>query len=85
VDFARNGICGIYYLQCSECGKDPPNGINRFYSPDVFAPNDVVDFVPREGRVILFPGQVRHSALPYRGAEDRIVVSFNGSLTGRSP
>jgi hypothetical protein len=80
VDYARSGICGIYYLQCEECTGDPPNGINRFYSPDPFQPVDVADIVPIEGRVILFPGHIRHAALPYRGEQDRIVISFNARL-----
>lgn len=76
IDFVR-GICGIYYLQCGQCTVDPPNGINRFYSPNVFEENDVADFQPVEGRLLLFPGYVRHSALPYRGNDDRVVISFN--------
>lgn len=81
IDFARHGVCGIYYLQCSECTVEPPNGINRFYSTHPFAPNDVADIEPREGQLLLFPGYVRHSALPYRGQEDRVVISFNARLT----
>lgn len=79
-DFVR-GVCGIYYLQTAECTLEPPNGINRFYAPDVFQENDVADFLPKEGQLLLFPGNVRHSALPYAGKEDRIVISFNARLT----
>jgi hypothetical protein len=78
--FAQGGVCGIYYLQCAECAADPPNGINRFYSPIVFEQNDIVDLTPMDGKLILFPGHVRHAALPYRGEEDRIVISFNALL-----
>jgi len=78
-DFAR-GICGIYYVQCGECTGEPVNGINRFYSPNVFDDNDVADIVPVEGRLLLFPGYVRHAALPYSGKEDRIVISFNAAF-----
>lgn len=80
-DYARGGICGIYYLQCAECTVDPPNGINRFYSPNTLDQNDVVDLAPAEGKLVLFPGHVRHAALPYTGTEDRIVISFNARLT----
>ncbi len=83
IDYARGGICGIYYLEAGQCSADPPNGVNRFYSPNVHAPGDVADFVPKDGRLILFPGYVRHSATPYAGETDRIVVSFNALL--RSP
>jgi hypothetical protein len=78
--FTLNGVCGIYYIQCRECTLHPPNGINRFYSPSVFETNDVADFEPKEGRLILFPGNIRHAALPYAGQEDRIVVAFNARL-----
>jgi hypothetical protein len=76
-DYVRGGVCGIYYLQCAECTVDPPNGINRFYSPNVLEQNDVVDVQPVEGKLVLFSGHVRHAALPYTGKEDRIVISFN--------
>ena len=80
IDFARGGICGIYYLEAGQCSADPPNGVNRFYSPNVHAAGDVADFVPKDGRLILFPGYVRHSATPYAGETDRIVISFNALL-----
>jgi hypothetical protein len=43
--------------------------------PEVFQP-DAVD-----GKLILFPGYVRHSAVPYRGQTDRILVAFNARVT----
>ena len=78
--------CGIYYVQSGESTADPPNGVNRFYppwdvgyqdvgstvyQPEVFQPAAV------DGKLILFPGYVRHSAVPYRGPTDRILVAFN--------
>jgi hypothetical protein len=80
IDYARGGICGIYYLESGQCTADPPNGVNRFFSPDVHVLGDVADFVPKDGRLILFPGHVRHSATPYSGETDRIVISFNALL-----
>jgi hypothetical protein len=85
LDFARAGICGIYYLQCEECTSEPPNGVNRFYSPDPFQTTDVVEMLPQPGKLVLFPGHIRHSALPYRGREDRIVISFNARLLPPAP
>ncbi|MEM6905676.1 MAG: putative 2OG-Fe(II) oxygenase [Pseudomonadota bacterium] len=32
---------------------------------------------PINGRLVLFPSFLLHSALPYRGDTDRIIVSFN--------
>lgn len=76
IDFVR-GICGIYYLQSGDCKLDPPNGVNRFYSPSLYDPNEVADILPEDGKLLLFPGNIRHAALPYTGKEDRIVISFN--------
>lgn len=82
VDFAR-GVCGIYYLQAGDCRAEPVNGVNRFYSPNLFDQNEVADIVPEEGKLILFPGHVRHAALPYTGGLDRIVISFNALFEHR--
>ncbi len=64
------------------------NGINRFYGPlptggmaRDFGSNYLrryyIDVQPIEGRLVLFPSYLLHSALPYFGASDRIVLSFN--------
>lgn len=84
--------CGIYYLQAGDCSAAPDqgagNGVNRFYSPLTFAgafsdygnhylSSNRIDIVPEDGVLILFPAYLLHSALPYRGQKDRIVISFN--------
>ena len=78
--------CGIYYLDPGECTLDPPNGINRFFSPiDIMYedfgtmayPQKPISYPPAEGKLVLFPSYVRHLAAPYRGKRDRIIVSFN--------
>ena len=64
------------------------NGINRFYGP--LSPGGMVrdfgsqylgryylDVQPTNGRLVLFPSYLLHSALPYVGAADRIVLAFN--------
>ncbi len=79
-DFARHGVCGVYYVQTAECTVHPPSGIHRFYNPNAMADSDVVDVAADEGRLLLFPGWVRHAALPYWGEEERIVISFNARL-----
>jgi uncharacterized protein (TIGR02466 family) len=88
--------CGIYYLQAGEAGRRPgrsaPNGGNRFYSPlacgggykdygNEYLGTASVDPPPRDGLLILFPSYLLHSALPYRGERDRIVISFNSCIT----
>ena len=64
------------------------NGINRFYSPiqtggglrdfgNAYLGRGYVDIRPSDGRLVLFPSYLLHSALPYRGERDRIILSFN--------
>lgn len=88
--------CGIYYLQAGESGRvsptGAPNGGNRFYSPlgsggcyrdagNRYLDVTYVDPPARDGHLILFPSYLWHSALPYRGAKDRMIVSFNARVT----
>lgn len=64
------------------------NGINRFYSPistggmvrdfgNAYLGRSYLDVQPKNGRLVLFPAFLLHSALPYRGEADRIILSFN--------
>jgi uncharacterized protein (TIGR02466 family) len=84
--------CGIYYLQAGDSGRGTergaPNGGNRFYSPlavgggykdygNQYLDTTYVDPPPKDGLLILFPSYLLHSALPYGGERDRIVISFN--------
>lgn len=88
--------CGIYYLQAGDCSTSddsgPGNGVNRFYSPipnggsisdygNAYLQSNRVDVVPKDGTMVLFPSYIMHSALAYRGKDDRIVISFNSYAT----
>ena len=64
------------------------NGVNRFYGPlstggmardfgNNYLRRYYFDVQPIEGRMILFPSYLLHSALPYFGTSDRIVLAFN--------
>ena len=64
------------------------NGVNRFYGPlstggmardfgNNYLRRYYFDVQPIEGRMILFPSYLLHSALPYFGTADRIVLAFN--------
>ena len=83
-----NSWAGIFYVQSSECSIEEDNGVNRFYntqSPmgigDVgsmwYNNYCVFDVQPTEGTLVLFPAWVYHEGRPYKGKEDRIVISFN--------
>jgi uncharacterized protein (TIGR02466 family) len=82
--------CGIYYLEPADCTVDPPNGINRFFSPiDLMYddegceayPQKPISISPEEGKLLLFPSYVKHLAVPYKGLRDRIIVSFNSRVS----
>ncbi len=68
------------------------NGVNRFYGPismggmavdygGNYLRRSYIDVQPIEGRLVLFPSYLLHSALPYFGASDRIVLAFNTQTT----
>ena len=81
--------CGIYYLDAGDCEMTKQSGINRFYDPRPCAnqyhdagtqyldATGVLDFVPQNGQVVIFPSYLKHSALPYFGTRDRVVIAFN--------
>jgi uncharacterized protein (TIGR02466 family) len=81
--------CGIYYLELGDCTVDPPNGVNRFFSPiDIMFddpgtrayPQKPITITPEEGKLLMFPAYVKHLAVPYRGKRDRIIISFNSHV-----
>ncbi len=84
--------CGIYYMDSADCTPSDAtgagNGVNRFYSPigsggmlidygNRYMEVGRLDIVPTSGLLFLFPAHILHSALPYRGSRDRIILSFN--------
>jgi uncharacterized protein (TIGR02466 family) len=84
--------CGIYYLDVGDVDFASRNGVNRFYDPRINAEHyldagnsylnaeGVMDIEPQEGQVILFPSYLKHSALPYFGQQDRLVIAFNAQV-----
>jgi len=69
------------------------NGATRFYSPmfpllggahmdmgNAFLQNATLDVTPQAGDLVLFPAFLPHKAMPYQGAQDRIIVSFNAQI-----
>lgn len=84
--------CGIYYLDPGDAQQEGQGGLNRFYDPRANAEHyadpgtaylggqGVWDFTPTEGQIILFPSYLKHSALPYFGDKDRVVIAFNSII-----
>jgi uncharacterized protein (TIGR02466 family) len=91
--------CGIYYMQAGDIEPPAPggsarNGVNRFYSPiglggtfldegNAHLQNTDFDVIPEDGILMLFPSYLAHSALPYRGEQDRIAIAFNAQISRR--
>jgi len=84
--------CGIFYVDAGNAApaRDGAagNGINRFYGPhstggmvrdfgNAYLGRSYVDIEPVDGRLVIFPSYLLHSALPYTGEADRIVLAFN--------
>jgi uncharacterized protein (TIGR02466 family) len=84
--------CGIYYLDVGATNFAQRNGINRFYDPRINADHyldagsqylngtGVWDLEPVDGQIVIFPSYLKHSALPYFGQPDRLVIAFNAQV-----
>ena len=91
---------GINYVNVGECGQIVDedgilrmNGSNRFYSPIQYFTlypsmqylrHDVADISPEDGVLVIFPAYLLHSATPYTGKKDRVVISFNSITNQRT-
>ena len=73
------------------------NGVTRFYGPhfnhlggahmdfgNAYLQSAHLDFAPVPGQLIVFPSWLPHQAMPYDGAADRVIVSFNASVHAAS-
>lgn len=71
------------------------NGVTRFYghhteliggaymdSGNLYLQSTSFDSPPEEGVLCVFPAHLKHTALPYEGEKDRIIVSFNAQVHG---
>ena len=84
-------VCGNFYIEIGESNVSEMNGVNCFYSPvssdmaidgyDYY--NTAETIIPQNFKLMLFPPKILHSATPYSGKKDRIVLAFN-SLYGNA-
>lgn len=69
------------------------NGVTRFYGPHfnhlagahmdfgtAYLQDAHLDIAPQPGQLVVFPSWLAHQAMPYQGALDRVIVSFNVSI-----
>ena len=73
---------GVYYVRTATSGGEIEFQSGRAGNPHaalMAAPMswDWTRIVPRAGVVLLFPGHLRHSVLPFDGDGERISISFN--------
>lgn len=74
------------------------NGITRFYGPHLdyqaaghldlgnyYTQKASLDFIPEDGKLVVFPSYLKHMPFPYIGKKDRIIVSFHAQITGDTP
>jgi uncharacterized protein (TIGR02466 family) len=80
--------CGIFYVDAGDTDSKNKNGNNRFYTPLKTTPEIGLEFlshtfhdpVAQTGKLIVFPSILPHSAMPYFGERDRVVVAFNAEI-----
>jgi hypothetical protein len=71
---AANGVTRLYGPPFAQLGGAYVDLGNAYLQPPS------VDVTPIPGQLLLFPSWLAHQALPYEGALDRVIVSFNASL-----
>lgn len=72
----------------------PSNGVTRFYGPhfaqlggafvdlgNAYLQPPHVDVALQPGDLVVFPAWLAHQALPYAGDLERIIISFNASIS----
>lgn len=85
-----SSFSGVYYVKCpQDCGNlvfeqdnndtlDLPHRQDRI--KDLSKMYSTYYFTPVEGRMLLFPSNLRHSVEPNKSCDDRISISFNLSF-----
>lgn len=81
----------IYYLDVGDMKWGSTNGVNRFYNSNrnmyidmgtsYMTANTSYDMDAENGMLVIFPSWVPHSAITYRGAQDRMVIAVNCRIT----
>jgi uncharacterized protein (TIGR02466 family) len=80
----------IYYIDTAEMNPATKNGSNRFFNPNHgmyldagtawLTANTSIDINAEPGQLFVFPSWVQHSALPYHGQRERIVIALNARV-----
>jgi hypothetical protein len=74
---------GVYYVQaepaCGELLLIDPKEYALANEPDntLYRGNKITNFVPQPGKLVMFPGYLKHESEPNQSDKDRIIISFN--------
>lgn len=90
-DHAGAHWSAAYYVDPGDGPTDGQSGCIAFVHPVSGVPQipglapepTEVSIRPRAGMLVLFPAWLKHYVHPYRGARERVVVSFNLTLSAR--
>lgn len=74
------------------------NGVTQFYGPDIehaaaghgdwgnyYLTQNTFTSYPQDGVLVVFPSHLKHMAFPYKGDQDRIIVSFHAQVNATRP
>lgn len=73
------------------------NGVTRFFGPEMeysagghgdwgnyYLHHNTFTSYPEDGTLLIFPSHIKHTALPYAGEQDRIIVSFHAQVNSKT-
>jgi len=87
----------VYYVQAGDPAPDgKPQGATRFFGPyidaaagghgdagNMYLHASQWDSPSEDGMLVLFPPWLKHSAMPYTGERDRVIISFNAIVQAK--
>ena len=73
------------------------NGVTRFYGPNMeygaaghgdwgnyYLHDHTFTQYPENGTLVIFPSHLKHMVFPYKGEEDRVIVSFHAQVNSKT-
>lgn len=80
---AKSHWSGVYYVSAPDACGDliflDPKEYSLSNEPEgfIFRGNTHMNIKPTPGKIVLFPGYLKHETMPNQSEENRIVISFN--------
>ena len=73
------------------------NGVTRFYGPNMeygaaghgdwgnyYLHDHALTRYPEDGALVIFPSHLKHMVFPYKGEQDRVIVSFHAQVNSKT-